>query len=365
MKTLNSGPAACVGVLVLAGMFAPQPVHGTTWLAVAGAESDDLGRQAWAFLPNELWIHAGDSVTWTFASQEPHTVSFLTESTLRPTIPNDDLYFQPTGSSFDGSSNVNSGEMTLGQTYTVKFPTSGNYKLACLAHLYMNGAIHVLPASTLLPHNQAFYDRTAAGQRERLLSDIERRGEDLDQRGDTDGDGSPTHRVIAGLGEIVAAGLGVQTAAAVRFFPQTITVHVGQTVEWTNKDPMTGHSITFGVDPATLGLPERFPIPIVSSGVGVSQNLDPDGALHATVSFPTDNVHSGNVQPLPADKAIAGPNAGLPLNDPPVLSQFPLPTLVKDLNPRFRVTFTHTGTFNYYCVFHDNLGMLGQVTVLP
>ena len=39
--------------------------------------------------------------------------------------------------------------------------------------------------------------------------------------------------------------------------------------------------------------------------------------------------------------------------------------VVADLNQRYRVTFTHAGTFNYHCAYHDNLGMLGQVIVLP
>jgi hypothetical protein len=123
---------------------------------------------------------------------------------------------------------------------------------------------------------------------------------------------------------------------------------------------MTNHSITFGVDPTPL----RFPVPIVGSGVGVNQTLDSDGALHAIVSSPSDNVHSGALWPLPADRAVQGPNPGLPptFTD---LFQFPLPAAVKDLNQRYRVTFTHTGTFNYHCAYHDNLGMLGQVIVLP
>ena len=45
--------------------------------------------------------------------------------------------------------------------------------------------------------------------------------------------------------------------------------------------------------------------------------------------------------------------------------QWPLPAVVGDLNQRFRVTFTHPGVYSYRCVFHDDLGMLGQVIVLP
>src|SRR5215472_16451962 len=40
--------------------------------AKVGAEPPDMGRQALAFPPNELWIHADDSVTWTFNSDEIH-----------------------------------------------------------------------------------------------------------------------------------------------------------------------------------------------------------------------------------------------------------------------------------------------------
>ena len=32
---------------------------------------------------------------------------------------------------------------------------------------------------------------------------------------------------------------------------------------------------------------------------------------------------------------------------------------------RFRVTFTHPGIFNYIRALHDELGMVGQVIVLP
>lgn len=380
MKPLNSMLSSTIirCMLPLTGLIVPQAVHAaaTTWNATAGAQSDDLGRQGLAFLPNELWIHAGDSITWTFATDEAHTVSFLTFSQLRPTTPQDSDIITPSGSSFDGSAFVNSGELcrnpalcppAAGNTYTVEFPTAGNFKLVCLVHLYMNGRIHVLNPSEALPHDQAFYDREAPDQSDQLLAAIDRQADDLDHRGDNEPKDSPADRVIAGTGEIVATGGGFQTASAMRFFPGTIKVHVGQTVEWTNIDPQTAHTITFGADP--MG-PLRFPV-----GNAIF-SLDSDGALRATVGFPIGDVHSGTLLALPADRAVSGPNADLPSNascstsppsacDPPVLSQFPLPVVVQDLNQRYRVTFNHTGTFNYHCALHDNLGMLGRVIVVP
>ena len=47
------------------------------------------------------------------------------------------------------------------------------------------------------------------------------------------------------------------------------------------------------------------------------------------------------------------------------LMQFPLPTTVTSTNSRFRVTFPFPGTYTYRCVLHDNLGMVGEVIVLP
>jgi plastocyanin len=73
--------------------------------------------------------------------------------------------------------------------------------------------------------------------------------------------------------------------------------------------------------------------------------VDPDGARHATVSSPNDNVHSGFI--------VAG------LQD-----QIGAPQPVPGVT-RFRVTFTKAGIYKYKCVLHDNLGMLGEVIVLP
>ena len=352
MKSLNSTPLSTIAscMLLLAALSVPQAVQGATWQAIAGAQSADMGRQALAFLPNEMWVHAGDSITWTRAPNETHTVSFLTPDQLLPAGPHQNDVITPDGSSFDGSSFVNSGQLKFGQTYTVKFPTAGNFKLLCLSHLYMNGTIHVLEPSARLPHDQAFYDREAAEQGSQLVSEVDVRGDNKVSRG-----------VIAGTGEIVATGGGFQSASLFRFFPETIKVRIGQTVEWTNIDPAaTAHTITFGNEPANI----RFPFPLVSSGVGVNQSLDSDGALHATVSSPTDNVHSGFVWALPADR-FASANADLLPTNPPVLSQWPLPVVVNDVNPRVRITFTHGGTFNYYCALHEGLGMVGQVIVVP
>jgi len=212
----------------------------------------------------------------------------------------------------------------------VTFPIAGNYKLVCLVHPNMTGVVHVLALSALLPHDQDFYDDQAEDQREALLSD-----EGGHEREDLDSDSEHSHgnEVTAGIGEISATAGGSDSLSVMRFMQSRTLIHAGETVEWTNSDPVTPHTITFGIEPANPNPP--------SSDV----TLDADGARHALITSPADNVHSGFIVAPPQDRIG--------------LAQAPLGVT------RFRVTFTSPGVFPYICALHDDLGMKGTVTVLP
>ena len=324
---------AAVAMLVLG---TAKPVRADTWTAAIGAQSPDKGKQALAFLANELWIHAGDSIRWTAVTDELHTVSFLRTGQNRPPLlsagtggtfvgcPGATL----DGSSFDGFTCVTSSPLTNGQTYTVKFPTAGNYKLVCLVHIRMTGAVHVLPTSQGLPHEQAFYDREAVIQRAELLSDasgLEGRGIATAQRGSA-------NDVTVGIAAISATGGGSSTAAVQRFLGAMAVVRVGDTVEWTSLAPAVFHTITFGTEPANAAPPFPLTLPI-----------DSDGVRHEVISSPNESVNSGFVG-SPTQEAVGAPL--LPLDF-----------------TRFRVTFTAPGTFNYICALHDDLGMKGTIIV--
>jgi plastocyanin len=312
----------------------PALVQAQDWQVQVGAQSQDKGRQVIAFLPNEVWIHAGDSVAFTVATDEPHTVTFLTPNQVRPPFPVGCPGATPpngstqNGSTEDGSICVNSGPLIKGQGYSVTFPKAGDYKLVCLFHQNHTAVIHVLDLSAKLPHDQAFYSAEAADMEKDLLSSA---GHLTDHETD-----SSTDEVTAGTGSIVATGGGSDTLSVMRFMHPDKVVHVGETVEWTNDDPVTPHTITFGAEPQGD--------PTVPSG-NVPFKTDPDGVMRATVSSPGDNAHSGFIVAAPQDQiALPQPPPGI---------------------TRFRVTFTRPGTFQYKCVLHDGLGMLGKVTVLP
>jgi len=351
MTGISTGiPKALLSFTVAAVMMAGSQtatLQAAEWRAIAGAESPDRGSQALAFLPNVFWIHAGDSIRWTFPTHERHTLTFLTPGEVRPPafgatfgvpVACPGVGVTPDGSSFDGSSCVSSGVLLLPEdagrfatapTYSVVFAATGNFKFVCLVHADMTGVVHVRNPSESLPHDQDFYDREALDQQALIVADASRlrgRGTPRDAMGSND--------VAAGVGVIVTTtGAGSQTASLMRFLRETINVRVGDTVEWTSLDPSINHTVTFGAEPTD---------PRPPSG---NVTLTSDGARQAVISSPADSVNSGFLAPAPQDRANLA-------QSPPGLT-------------RFLVTFTSPGSYNYICAVHDQLGMKGTVIVHP
>jgi plastocyanin len=119
-------------------------------------------------------------------------------------------------------------------------------------------------------------------------------------------------------------------------------VHVGDTVEWTNVDPTEPHTVTFvgpgGTEPG--------------AGVLVGVTVDADGARHGSLP---DNLSNA----VPCNTNCFNPGTiGAAIQDQ---TNQPQPTSVT----RARVTFTAPGKYSYFCILHDELGMTGQVLVLP
>ena len=322
---------------LLIAVLLPLSALADTWQLQVGAQNGDMAHQALAFLPNEIWIHANDTITWTFPATEVHTVTFLTLGQVRPSrlagCPGLPGGASPDFSVFDGTACVNSGLLSNSSasqnppTYTVGFPVTGNFKLVCLAHPNMTATIHVLAASNPLPHDQDFYEDQAQRQRQELLSDMD---ESAHRH-------HGSNEITSGVGHITGNAGGTQTVSTMRFMDGTKVIHVGETVEWTNAEAVTSHTITFGPEPD----------PSIQTSPSSNVTTDADGARHAVMTSPSDVVHSGFITELPQDRTG--------------LAQAPLTGSAT----RFRVTFTGPGVYQYKCVLHDELGMVGQIIVLP
>ena len=276
-----------------------------TWTVQVGSESSDQAIQGMAFLPENIYVNAGDRVTWRANSAEIHTVSFLAEGqSLESTQPFDpsrpENVTQRGGKDYDGHSYYNSGVMTnvadsgfqQVRKYTLRFPDAGDFTYYCLVHgMAMKGTVHVRAAGTDYPYSQAQYDRQAQKQERAILRD----GRD---QWDSARDRSDAHTVITGTDN--------GTSMVMRFVRQTTEVRVGESVTFVNDGMGAPHTVTFGTEPANVGAP--------------SGNR---------AAFGGGDLNSGIIPP----------------------------------HGRFTVTFTAAGEFDYLCALHDYMGMIGTVIV--
>jgi plastocyanin len=276
-----------------------------TWTVQVGSESSDQAIQGMAFLPENIYVNAGDKVTWRANSAEIHTVTFLAdgqslESTqpFNPAVPAN--VTQMGGKDYDGHSYYNSGVMTnvsdsgfiQVKKYTLAFVNEGDFTYYCLVHgMAMKGTVHVRAAGTEYPYSQSQYDHQSEKQERAILRDGERQW-------DVARDQSGKNTVIAGTDN--------GTSMVMRFVHQKIEIRVGESVTFVNNGMGAPHTVTFGTEPVNF--------------------LDPLGDR--------DHFSGGDL------------NSGLM---PPDSS--------------FKVTFMKAGEFDYICALHDYMGMVGTVVV--
>ena len=197
--------------------------------------------------------------------------------------------------------------------------SAGVYHYVCLLHPGMGGTVTVDDPNVALPHQQAFYDQQSAGQTLTILG----QGLDLFVNGLATALRSGPNQVTAGIGALLPTKPTnfEGNVWVARFEPNVRVVHLGDTVNWTNLDPNTPHTITIGADPGPAG------------------DAIPNGNTTITTAPGATNVTSGFV--------------GSPLAFGPMVK------------PTYALTFDYACTYNYDCALHDDLGMKGTIVVLP
>ena len=322
--------ATVAGMMAFGLAFAPATsvLAAETWVADVGAETSDQAIQANAFFPKDISIHVGDSITWNSKAGEIHTVTFG-YGPPPPGLTGFEIVATPFGGdTFDGTGWHNSGILVnekpapAGEfnSYPLRFTHTGIFTFVCLVHEDMQGTLHVLDAGAALPLTQSAYTQQNIPQANQLLA----QGRQVGAAGLAAAHSSRTPTVTAGDGQLLPTASA--SLAVLRFLPDTLTIHAGESVTWDNRDPETPHTVTFGPEPS--GGPFATLLPIGT-----------DGPQHATISGPvTSTVNSG---------FLAAPG------------QFGMN------GTQFTVTFTAPGTYAYICALHDDLGMIGTIKVLP
>jgi len=307
---------ATAGFASAAGVFsrpaAPTSAAHYTVLVGNGQHDDFVNTE---YTPTLLNIYAGDTVTFKDANRvEPHTVTFGPKKTIAklaknfvtpiphkngpPTISLTSRVVRPTKSHVYAGGFANSGVLSAEYrpishtSWTVRFTKPGRYEYWCVIHYpAMKGwiVVHPRPGTT------------------------------------------STYHVQAGTFE-------PGRAVADTFFPENLTIHVGDTVVWTS----FFHTVTFAPAKTIQGL--RHHLVLTSKGKNGKRHY----FFNPAVVFPSSRNGCGSTTPCMYSGGFL--NAGL-------LQGGPKGPAV------FRVTFTKAGKFHYGCLIHP--GMDGSITVLP
>ena len=281
-----------------------------TWTVQVGGQTPSASIQTMNFGTGTIWINEGDSVRWVAASKEIHTVSFINSSHpdtgYSPTVDYMNTRTPQTWINEPGQFR-NSGIMTTEappaqQTYTLRFTGAGTFHYICYVHGgQMMHGTVVVREHGRYPHSQRWYDSHTVAIDNALIE------HGLNLWDDAMGSATSQH---------IYVGAADMQAMVMRYIASNVTVHVGDSVTFDmakNMDLPIPHTVTFGPEPSA-------PVP-----VGDPTAWDGTGTLSSGVLLPP---------------GFGGQST-------------------------YTVTFTKAGVYPYKCMFHDTMGMVGTITVVP
>ncbi len=354
-RTLGVSAALILGSLGIVVPSTAAAAAPTTWDVQAG-NADDLQKPAQeitVFYPVNVTVHPGDQIKFTPVFG--HTVTFNPPPIYPRFAFGGPLPFNGdtlTAANQDGGKPLNSGAFAAPAepgrppapaSYTLKIAadaaggTGRTFHYRCMFHLDMSGSITAVPAAQELPSTNA--ENVRAAKRD-MKADLQLGKEIAENAGDAAED--KENEVVAGVGtSSVRKNGGV---SVLRFLPGPvkggvsvpgkIEINVGQTIKVRNLDRFAPHTFTIG--------PEK----------SFNESLVPYGTPN-DVHDPNQQVNSGALVSTDLLVDTFGPNWQKSPALPPGFKQ--------TMEASF--TFTKPGVYNYICIFHDEVGMIGQVIV--
>lgn len=108
-----------VALVLLVVVFSGCVGYGSTGSTQSPAAPNSVNIQDFAFAPSTMTVKVGTAVTWVNLDSAPHTVVS------------------------DSGSEISSGTLSKGQTYSHTFNTPGTYAYHCGVHTSMKGTVVV------------------------------------------------------------------------------------------------------------------------------------------------------------------------------------------------------------------------------
>jgi plastocyanin len=364
LPMLLSAAAAAILPGAAAVHAAPAAQAGSqTWTVLAGGQSapvpgPDRPTSAWTytrFYPDKITVHVGDTIIWKLNSMEIHQIVFpapgqayLPFTQADPANPqaqmvNPLVAFPQGGPQYDGTALAGSGLLGAPPSYTkeyrLTFTRAGTFPYLCPMHTAqlpggqvagMTGAVTVVAADQPLLKTPAQIDADAQAA---LTADNQAAA-----AAEPAARQAPPPTAGPNGTTIYHGNIGWDSGALsyMRFAPADFTIHVGDTIEWTQTSNQTPHTVTlysgqaeppqFITQPQPGGPPKILFNPAAFAPAG--------GRAYDGAGTRNSGFMPGKQDPAP------GPRA-------------------------YSLTFTQPGAYEYLCVLHDEMGMNGRITVLP
>jgi plastocyanin len=328
-----------------------QDKKSATYTVLVGAQDDSVGATVNGFFPDTLRIHVGDTVQWQRNASELHTVTFLVDMPLppfnvdappglpSPVMRNPLTAFPvaPKHGRYDGTTFATSGifgpdgeEQFEVDAFDLTFTKAGTYNYVCVVHgARMPGQIIVVDRHQDIPS-----PREVDQEARRLITEaleavplaLALAEAEVPPPTQND-DGTTTFYVLVGY--------SVGQLDLMYLFPDDLTVHPGDTVEWIfSMEDVPPHTITF-----------------------LNGNPSPDDVI----PWPQDN---GPPLLLVNPELLFPQNADQPLTRQGIYSSGRL--VAGDPPPSFSLQIGDIrGEEPYQCLIHDSSGMLATLQIVP
>jgi plastocyanin len=284
------------------------------------AGDGETGYSVNMFLPDPVYIRAGDTLTWEFRWDEPHSVTFgeITGDPSPPSHPGVAVV------DYNGTGFVNSGfvvPMGGPATFSVKFNQVGSFDYYCFIHPLMTGTVNVQGEGIGEQDTQVAIDARGKAQYDSAIATLKAAaGAQAAKPVAVTGSGAGRKFTLA-----ISSANDIPVGDVMQFFPASLNVGVNDSVEFVS-NVHTPHDVAFP-GPADFSGP---PPPGL-------EDFDP---FEMSLNY-TDGVK------LDGSKPVISPMLGL---------EFPGGT-------KASFSFAKTGTYDYVCILHASQGMVGRINV--
>ena len=245
-------PALAVAVL---GVFASSGGSAVADEATINVRAGDgeVGYAVNTFLPQSVYLRVGDTVTWQFPWDEPHSVTFG-EITGNPDVPSNPDEAVP---EYDGTGFLNSG-LIFGTpeapTFSVKFTAEGTFDYYCFIHPFMTGQVVIQGPGIGEQDNQASVDARGAATYTSSINELKAAAGAASAKpvaiSSKVGGGKKYTLTVSSLTDITSGDV-------MQFFPAKFNVNVNDEVEFVST-VATPHDMIF-TPPGVTSPPARPP----------------------------------------------------------------------------------------------------------